>query len=86
MASIAETILTIFSSEKSYNARVNDLLKREKIDATAAEELKWLWEFREGVHLFLIKDKEYNKYKAEHFNRAKKAVKQLIRQLNAQYG
>jgi hypothetical protein len=83
MGSIAESLLVIFTTKNiSFENKLRRLLGARKITQNTNDELKWLWDARLAIHPFELKQREYNKYKDEHFDRAVITVRTLLNELN----
>lgn len=67
---------------KGYKERTAFLLTRGVIDASLKNDLDWLWDLRNNMHLFLLEQAEYiNDYDDKTFARAATAYKSLVRAL-----
>jgi len=83
MASIAESLVNKYATNKSksFDKQVNNIRTRGLIDDKLKNDLKWLWEIREGIHLELLKTSELSKYKKLQYERAIKIIGELTQQL-----
>ena len=68
---------------KNYKERTKFLLEANEIDQTLSDDLGWLWDMRNNMHLFLVQDREYNcpEYTISNHNRAVRAFQKLLNQL-----
>ena len=62
---------------KNYGTRVNKMRELKIIDAELQSKLKWLWKYRNREHLFLLEDREYQRYTLEHYNEAIRTIEGL---------
>ena len=67
---------------RGFKPRCDTLSSREAISEVTANELKWLWGFRQNEHIFMAPEWEYGYYKITHCNRAIKALHALKRELD----
>jgi hypothetical protein len=67
---------------RGFKPRCDTLRVQQAISERTAQELKWLWDFRQNEHIFLAPDWEYGYYKMAHGNRAVKALHSLKAELN----
>lgn len=58
----------------TYAKSLDELLSKGIINREIHEEMIWLLDFRSGIQLGVMSEKEYGKYKPEHFHRANGAV------------
>lgn len=72
---------------KGYKERTKYLCDRSIITKDLKNDLDWLWDVRNNMHLFLLKDSEYNSrdYTTSNFNRAVKAWRGLLEALKAHH-
>jgi hypothetical protein len=82
MGCLAESITKhslrgICGKKQNYQSRINKMLELKIIDKALHAKLKWLWDYRNREHLFLLTEAEYNHDKAEHYNCAIAAVEGL---------
>jgi len=84
MGSVAETIVKERMKGKpgsgrkqNFGKRVESMRKLHIIDKKLESELCWLWDMRNRIHLMLLTEPEYNKYKIKHYNRAVIALRDL---------
>ena len=64
---------------KGYKERTLFLVEQEIISASLKEDLDWLWEIRNRMHLFLINSREYeNEYDDSCHTRVVKTYRGLI--------
>ena len=89
-AAISETITKIVcvqeklcGSKKGFKERCNVLASKTAIANATADELNWLWDFRQNEHIFLATDWEYGYYKMIDCNRAIRALHSLKSDLDA---
>lgn len=69
---------------KNYKGRTEYLAKNDIISAEIMEDLDWLWEIRNKMHLFQLESREYeNEYDAACHSRCVKAFRGLIASLTA---
>lgn len=86
MAGIVETLVKKYSSSRRYNTGLKKLLGEGVIDQELHDELFWLWDFRQGIHLFLLDEPEHRKYNDDHYNRAVRAGEGLVQSLRKVHG
>jgi len=68
---------------KGYKDRTKYLVANNIIEQSLKEDLDWLWDVRNKMHLFLVDDSEYiNEYTSENHARASIAFQQLIAALS----
>lgn len=84
--SIAETIMFEYSRgligrRHSFCARADRMASSGVISGHLAEELKWLWETRGGIHIYEITEREYERYTMTDYNRAIRALRALREEL-----
>lgn len=68
---------------KNYKERTNFLLASGEIDQTLKDDLDWLWDMRNNMHLFLVSEREFNcpDYTIANHNRAVRAFQKMLAQL-----
>ncbi len=69
----------------NYGNRVQRLLRDNIIDADLAQELSWVWDKRQAIHLYQIDGRDYERYSVDDVNRAFTACYRL-REFLAQRG
>lgn len=82
LSSIAEGLLSAASrqlkmKEAHFKSRTKALMDKDIIAVGLKEDLIWLWTTRGAIHLEIINDVEWDKYKIEDVRRATKIVKKL---------
>lgn len=82
LGSIAESITKEYlkgkpGGGKNYKKRLQVLLGDGILGEELKEELEWLWDVRNNLHLMMLSDPEYNKYKMSDYNRAICALSDL---------
>lgn len=82
VSSIAEGLLAAAANQLDYAEgkfpkRLKHLLTDEIINQKLHDELTWMWEVRQAVHVHIVNDLEWEKYKVTDARRASKAVKEL---------
>lgn len=79
IANILESVTINFLGGRKggYEKRVKWLLENLIIGSTLASDLKKVWDQRDAMHLFLVKDREHGKYELSDYNRAVKALREL---------
>lgn len=80
--SIAESLARggtagIIGAKHNYKERTRRMVEAAIITQDLKTELDWLWDMRGGIHIYLMKDSEYDHYRIEHFDRAKRAAGSL---------
>lgn len=63
--------------QAGYKQRTAKLVELEAITAELKDELDWLWDTRMNEHLFLVGDREYQRYSVRESNRSVRAFQQL---------
>lgn len=84
IGAVAESIIKVVlagqpggGNKQNFKKKVETLHNTGRINAELKSDLEWLWDVRNDVHLMLLEEKEHNKYKMEHYNRAIKTLIQL---------
>ena len=91
IGSICET-LTIRPGERGlgrnngYKSRTNHLVELNVIDKGLKDDLDWIWDSRNRVHLIDLKTSEFDAYKREDYNRAAKSLECLCSRLKKKFG
>lgn len=76
----------IIATRHAYKERTRRMVTGGIISADLKIELDWLWDMRAGIHIYLMKDSEYDHYRIDHFDRAKRAASNLRKALIAYHG
>ena len=89
--SIAETIIIDYTTgvvgkKRGFCARADRMVSLGMISNHLAEELKWLWGMRRGIHIYEIKEREYKSYSLAQYNRAVSALHSLRQELALHHG
>lgn len=83
VGSVCETLTVISAGKcKNFKVRIQKLLNMELITQHLSVELLWLWEIRNGIHLFELDEKEFGSYDYNDFTRSTKIIETLIQELN----
>lgn len=84
VGSVAETVVKEVLKGKpgggrkqNFKKKVEKLFDDSVITKELKEELDWLWDTRNNVHIMLLTEREYQKYEMKHYNRAIKAMQNL---------
>lgn len=82
VSSVAEGLLAaavkqLGHKEGKFPTRLNRLLNEEIITEKLHTELTWMWDLRQSVHVHIVNDLEWSKYKASDANRSSVAVQDL---------
>lgn len=84
VGSVAETVVKEVlkgqpggGRKQNFKKKVEKLVEDNVITNELKEELDWLWDTRNNVHIMLLTEREYQKYEMKHYNRAIKAMKNL---------
>lgn len=90
ISSIAEGLLAAAATqlgyvERKYPTRLKHLLDDEIITSKLRDELTWMWSARQAVHVHIVDDLEWEKYKVTDARRASKAVKELEEALDLHF-
>ena len=90
ISSIAEGLLAAAANQLDYvegkfPKRLKHLLTDEIITQKLHDELTWMWDARQAVHVHIVNDLEWEKYKVTDARRASKAVKELEEALNLHF-
>lgn len=69
---------------KNFGKRLSYLVEKEIISEELKQEIDWVWDMRNKMHLFMLDDSEWNTndYTVSNHNRAVRAFKLLLAQLN----
>lgn len=62
---------------QGFKKRLELLCEGRRIEPRTKDELEWLWDVRNKVHLMLLDEREYNKYTIKDYNRAILALRAL---------
>jgi hypothetical protein len=68
----------IIGARHSYKERTQRMVVRGIISQGLKSELDWVWDTRSGIHIYLMEDSEYDRYRGEDYERAKEAAGQLL--------
>jgi hypothetical protein len=87
LGSLAESITKVYLDGKckqGYKQRTHFLLAGDLIDQDLKDDLDWLWDMRNNMHLFLVREREHNcpYYTVTQHNRSIKAFRKLIANLS----
>jgi len=90
VSSIAEGLLDAAATqlkyaEGKYPKRLKHLLTDKIITQKLHDELEWMWDLRQSVHVHIVDDLEWEKYKVTDARRASKAVKELEEALDLHF-
>ena len=90
ISSIAEGLLAAAASQLGYAEgkfpkRLKHLLADEIITQKLHDELTWMWGARQAVHVHIVNDLEWEKYRVTDARRASKAVKELEEALDLHF-
>lgn len=90
ISSIAEGLLAAAAIQLGYAVgkfpkRLNHLLAEGIITQKLHDELTWMWDARQAVHVHIVNDLEWKKYKVTDARRASKAVKELEEALDLHF-
>ncbi len=82
VASVIESVtkdylLDGYGGAKGYPKRLERLVTYGVIDEALKTELRWVWDQRQGIHLYLSTDLELNRYTVDDYNRAIRAMQSL---------
>lgn len=84
VGSVAEAILNGVlkgcpggGKKQSFKKRLELLYEQKRLHERTKDELEWLWDVRNRVHLMLLDEREYNKYTIKDYNRAILALRSL---------
>jgi len=64
-------------NKQNFKKKVETLFENRTISAQLKDELYWLWDVRNNVHLMLLEEREIGKYKIKDYNRAVMALQNL---------
>lgn len=67
--------------KKTYKERTQKLVDDGVIDAAFQADLDWVWDMRNRMHLMLVCDIEYGRYKIEDYERATLTIRELLNKL-----
>lgn len=73
----------VMSKKKSekFKPRIKEMVRQEIISPTLGKDLLWLWEKRDGVHLYLLEKPADGQYKYLAYKKAQEVTEQLLREL-----
>ena len=71
--------------ERRFPKQLNRLLKEKVITQKEHDEIVWMWEVRQSVHVHIVDDLEWKKYSVTDARRASKAVAELERTLDIHF-
>jgi hypothetical protein len=83
IGSIVETLARaatagIIGAKHNFKERTERMVGRGIITQPLKTELDWLWDTRSGIHIYLMQDSEYDRYRIADYERAKDAAGQLL--------
>lgn len=83
LGALCESITKIYLSgrcSKNYKKRTDFLLSVGEIDQELKDDLDWIWDMRNNMHLFLVAGREYNcpNYTVATHNRAVRAFRKML--------
>ena len=67
----------IIGAKHDYKSRTRRMVDGGIISEDLKDELDWLWDMRSGIHIYLMENSEYDRYRIEDFARAKTAASKL---------
>jgi len=73
----------IIGARHDYKTRTLRMVNGGIISEELKTELDWLWDMRSGIHIYLMEDSEYDRYRIEDYDRAKAAAGNLRDALTA---
>lgn len=90
ISSIAEGLLDAAATQLEYAEgkfpkRLKHLLTDKIITEKLHDEVKWMWDLRQSIHVHIVDDLEWEKYKVTDARRASKAVKELEEALDLHF-
>ncbi|MFA6925270.1 MAG: hypothetical protein WC223_13575 [Bacteroidales bacterium] len=85
MSSIAEVCVEKYGYGDTFNKCLFSI-DTKLINENLKKRLRWLWKLRQGIHLYLLKEPESQKYNDEQFNKAVSIVGNLVNELNKNSG
>lgn len=90
MGALAESVTKHYlrgkiSNHAGYKQRTAKLVEIAAITSNLKDELDWVWDTRMNEHLFLVGDREYQKYAIKESNRAVRAFRNLRDALEAHH-
>jgi hypothetical protein len=90
VASVAEGLVDAAAKqlefvERKFPKQLNRLLKEKVISQKIHDEVVWMWGVRQRVHVHIVDDLEWSKYKVTDARRASKAVAELERTLDIHF-
>ncbi|WP_036189076.1 hypothetical protein [Marinimicrobium agarilyticum] len=80
--SVTKNYLQGNGGRNSYKRRTEILVEREIIDQALKNELDWLWDQRNNIHIVLVADREYQRYSLPDYNRSIRALHNLRNSLS----
>lgn len=86
IAAIVETMTVVATSRSiSFKKRVQRMLENKVITTDTERELIWLWDYRSGIHLYVMNAPEYGKYDISDYNRAILTARKLLADMERFY-
>lgn len=87
LGSLSESITKIHLKGrcgKNYKERTKYLVDKGEIDAALKDDLDWIWDMRNNMHLFTVGSSEYNSphYIVDNHNRAVRAFRSMLECFN----
>ncbi|MDN7137593.1 hypothetical protein J6J34_05125 [Pseudidiomarina sp. 1ASP75-14] len=80
---LSDYLTGIVGKQRSFKKRTEYLLKSDIITQSLHDELNWVWDMRNNMHLFLLDGREFeNSYNASSHVRCANAFKELIKVLD----
>jgi len=89
-ATIAESVLIESSKQAQFKERrfqkvVDRFVEVGIFDASTSDDLEWLWGLRNEIHLHLLEDIEFMKYKSTDIVRANKILSSALKQIQKHF-
>ncbi|WKE67098.1 hypothetical protein PVT67_07645 [Gallaecimonas kandeliae] len=81
---LSDYLSGVVGRQRSFKKRTEYLLENDLITQTLHDDLNWVWDMRNNMHLFLLDGREYeNSYNASSHVRCANAFKELIQTLSS---
>ena len=79
---VEECLKGLHDRGKFFKQRLRTLSRHRQLDKKLAEELEWLWDVRNNIHLAVPKKPEHNKYAVKDYNRAIRGLTAIVEAFN----
>ncbi|MCG9685166.1 hypothetical protein L1D31_21830 [Vibrio sp. Isolate23] len=80
--SIGKNYLHGHGGRNNYKRRTEILVEKKVIEQSLKNDLDWLWDQRNNIHIVLVSDREYQQYTMQDYNKAIRTLHQFRNVLN----